>query len=111
VPADPVFDDGVLRVDPARRQVFLDGAEVALTPTEFRLLSALITQAGAVCSAAALLAAAWDDPSGYRPERVKFAVLRLRRKLGWSDPETSPLQAVRGFGYRYRSPADQAAER
>jgi DNA-binding response OmpR family regulator len=31
-------------------------------------------------------------------------VLRLRRKLGWTDPEESPIESVRGFGYRYRRP-------
>jgi DNA-binding response OmpR family regulator len=35
---------------------------------------------------------------------VKFGVLRLRRKLGWDDPATSPIEAVRGVGYRYRPP-------
>jgi hypothetical protein len=36
------------------------------------------------------------------PRTGQFAVLSLRRKLGWEDLETSPLEAVRGFGYRYR---------
>jgi DNA-binding response OmpR family regulator len=36
---------------------------------------------------------------------VKFAVLRLRRRLGWGDPESSPIQSVRGIGYRYRPSA------
>src|SRR6266568_4857074 len=44
------------------------------------------------------------DPTGIGQERVKFAVLRLRRKLGWTDPDTSPIESVRGFGYRYRRP-------
>jgi DNA-binding response OmpR family regulator len=52
-----------------------------------------------------LLAQAWDDPTGIGPERVKFAVLRLRRKLGWTDPDASPIESVRGFGYRYRRPS------
>jgi DNA-binding response OmpR family regulator len=98
-----VYDDGGLMVDPLRREVRVGGVEVRTTPTEFRLLHALVANAGAVLTAEQLLSAAWDDGSGYRPERVKFAVLRLRRKLGWGDPATSPLESVRGFGYRYRS--------
>ena len=63
------------------------------------------------CRPNQLLAQAWDDPTGIGPERVKFAVLRLRRKLGWSDPDASPIESVRGFGYRYRRPVlDRAAE-
>jgi len=99
-----VYDDGTLFVDPVRREVRVDGAEVGVTPTEFRLLSDLSAHAGAVRTAEQLLAAAWDDASGYHPERVKFAIMRLRRKLGWTEPGASPLATVRGFGYRYVPP-------
>jgi DNA-binding response OmpR family regulator len=109
--ADEVYDDGVLRIDPAARRTYVDSAEVRLTPTEFRLLNVLVRHVGAVLSPNQLLAQAWDDPTGIGPERVKFAVLRLRRKLGWTDPEASPIESVRGFGYRYRRPAmDRAIE-
>jgi DNA-binding response OmpR family regulator len=103
--ADEVYDDGTLRIDPAARRAFVAEAEVRLTPTEFRLLNVLVRHAGAVLSPNQLLAQAWDDPTGIGPERVKFAVLRLRRKLGWTDPDASPIESVRGFGYRYRRPA------
>jgi DNA-binding response OmpR family regulator len=109
--ADEVYDDGVLRIDPAARRTYVDGGEVRLTPTEFRLLNVLVRHVGAVLSPNQLLAQAWDDPTGIGPERVKFAVLRLRRKLGWTDPEGSPIESVRGFGYRYRRPAmDRSTE-
>jgi DNA-binding response OmpR family regulator len=109
--ADEVYDDGVLRIDPSARRTYVDGGEVRLTPTEFRLLNVLVRHAGAVLSPNQLLAQAWDDPTGIGPERVKFAVLRLRRKLGWTDPDASPIESVRGFGYRYRRPAmDRATE-
>jgi DNA-binding response OmpR family regulator len=108
--ADEVYDDGVLRIDPAARRTYVGGEEVRLTPTEFRLLNVLVRHAGAVLSPNQLLAQAWDDPTGIGPERVKFAVLRLRRKLGWTDPDASPIESVRGFGYRYRRPAMERAE-
>lgn len=98
------YDDGVLRLDPVRHRVTVNGTEVRLTPTEFRLLRALVRRAGAVLSTTELLAEAWDDPSGIAPNRVKFAVMRLRRKLGWGDPRTSPLESLRSVGYRYRPP-------
>ena len=107
--ADEVYDDGVLRIDPAARRPFVGGDEVRLTPTEFRLLNVLVRHAGAVLSPNQLLAQAWDDPTGIGPERVKFAVLRLRRKLGWTDPDGSPIESVRGFGYRYRRPVTVAS--
>jgi DNA-binding response OmpR family regulator len=100
--AQPVYDDGRLRLDPGMRSVLVEGREVRLTPTEFRLLQELVRSAGTALSSGQLVARAWGDASGIAPERVKYTVLRLRRKLGWSEPESSPLEAVRGFGYRYR---------
>lgn len=97
-----VFDDGWLRMDFVARQVSLNGRPVALTPIEYRLLAALVRHAGQVLSPDQLIALAWDDPSGLAPDRVKYAVLRLRRKLGWSEADDAPLETVRGFGYRYR---------
>ncbi len=101
---EDVYDDGTVRVEPAKRLVTVDGRELRLTPTEFRLLNVLLRHNGAVLSPGQLLAQVWDDPTGIGPERVKFAVLRLRRKCGWDDPAESPIEAVRGVGYRYRAP-------
>jgi DNA-binding response OmpR family regulator len=99
------YDDGLVRIDRRARSVHVSAPggeqEARLTSQEFRLLNVLVSHAGAVLSAQQLLAQVWDDPAGLGPDRVKFAVLRLRRKLGW-DGELSPIEAVRGVGYRYR---------
>lgn len=100
-----VFDDGRLFVDLAGRVVRVDDQEVAVTSLEFRLLATLVRHAGNVLSLEQLLEHAWNDPDAIGPDRVKFAVGRLRRKLGWSDAATSPIEAVRGLGYRYRKAA------
>ncbi len=96
------FDDGHLRVDFVSYRAFLDGVVVPLTPIEYRLLSALVRHAGEVLSADRLVELAWRRGE-LASTRVKYAVLRLRRKLGW-EPEGSPLRTVRGFGYRYDPP-------
>jgi DNA-binding response OmpR family regulator len=96
--APEVFDDGVIEVNFAAREVSVSGEPVSLTPTEYRLLAALVRHQGQVLSAQTLLDLAWSDPLGIGPDRVKYTVMRLRRKLGAS----SPIEAVRGFGYRYR---------
>ncbi len=98
-----VFDDGDLFIDFAARVVRIENRDVALTPLEFRLLGTLVRYAGNTLSNEQLLEQAWKDPMGIAPERVKYSVSRLRKKLGWSDPDSSPIEAVRGVGYRYRS--------
>ncbi len=103
-PEQEVYDDGRLQVRFASREVLADSAPVPLTPIEFRLLAALVRHAGQVLSQEQLLEQAWNDPLMVGPDRVKFSILRLRRKLGWQAAD-SPIQAVRGFGYRYLPPS------
>jgi DNA-binding response OmpR family regulator len=97
-----VFDDGCVQVNFAAHTVLVDGVPVELTPTEFRLLAALVRHRGQVLSPVKLLELAWSDPFGIGPDRVKYSVMRLRRKLGGQTRGDSAVEAVRGFGYRYR---------
>jgi DNA-binding response OmpR family regulator len=106
-PAGDVYDDGLVRVTFGGREVRVAGRPVSLTPIEFRLLAALVRHPNQVLSPDQLLAQAWQDPAGVGPDRVKFAVMRLRRKLG-PDGADGRIEAVRGFGYRYRRPARSA---
>ena len=102
-----IYRDRAVQFNPKTRSVHVTSEtgdrEVYPTNTEFRLLNVLVRHAGAVLTARQLLALVWNDPSGLGPERVKFAVMRLRRKLGW-DTDRSPIRAVRGVGYRYVLP-------
>jgi DNA-binding response OmpR family regulator len=100
--ADDSYSDGELVVNWAAREVLVDGHEVNLTALEFQLLQTFIDHEGQALSAAQLLRLVWDDPYSDAPDRVKFTLLRLRRKLGWSSTENSRIEAVRGYGYRYR---------
>lgn len=96
------FVDGDLVVDLRARTAHVGGERIELSPTDWNLLVSFVRHPGQVLDPAQLLDLAWADPYGIGPERVKFAVLRLRKRLGWQDPATSPIEAVRGFGYRYR---------
>jgi DNA-binding response OmpR family regulator len=101
--AAEVYDDGLVKVAFADREVSVSEQAVSLTPTEFRLLTALVRHPGQILSPDQLLAQAWQDPAGIGPDRVKFTVMRLRRKLG-QHGAGGPIEAVRGFGYRYLPP-------
>lgn len=92
-----VHEETGLTVDVAAREVTIGDEPIPLTPLEYRVLHALMRQQGRVLSPTELLEEAWDDPVGVSPDRVKFAVMRLRAKLG---PAGSSIQNRRGFGYR-----------
>lgn len=98
-----------LRVDLGAHQVSVDGAPVELTPTEYRLLRALMEREGRTQSREQLLERAWDVDSGVaeriQTRTVDMHVRRLREQLG-SYAEW--IETVRGFGYRFRSPKGTA---
>ena len=95
------YGDGVIAIDVPTFAVTVRGVPVALTVTEFRLLWALVSRTPELVSHATLLETAWDDRSGTSPDRVKFAVARLRRKLERILGSVAPIESVRGVGYRY----------
>jgi DNA-binding response OmpR family regulator len=102
-PSGEVYDDGSVQVNFGTHEVAVEGVPVELTATEYRLLEALVRHRGQVLSPVKLLDLAWSDPFGVGPDRVKYSVMRLRRKLGPSTPAGPSIEAVRGFGYRYRA--------
>jgi DNA-binding response OmpR family regulator len=106
-PEAEVYQDALIELNFGSREVRVGGELAALTPNEFRLLAALVRHAGQTLSAEQLLEQAWQDPLHVGPERVKFAVMRLRRKLGQGEGDRTPVEAIRGFGYRYAAPPDR----
>ncbi|MEE8457150.1 MAG: response regulator transcription factor [Acidimicrobiia bacterium] len=95
-----VYEDRNVRIDRTMRDVYVDGDRIDLSALDYQLLLAFVDHPGQVLSRGQLLELAWKDPLRIGPDRVKFAVGRLRGKLGWVG--SSPIEAVRGVGYRYR---------
>ena len=97
------YEDDVLRIDFPQRAVTVSGRPVALTPTEFRLLTTLVRHPNQVLSREQILELVWSDPYAVSPDQVKLYVGYLRRKLDVSGARV-PIETVRGFGYRYSPP-------
>jgi DNA-binding response OmpR family regulator len=97
-----IYSDDVVTVDFAQRAVTYRGADVALTPLEYRLLCTFVRNPRQVLSREQLLELVWGDSHGVSPDQVKLYVGYLRRKLDDDDPSRVPIETVRGFGYRYR---------
>ena len=99
------YGDGFVTVDFAQRAVEVAGAPLSLTPLEFRMLAAFVRNSNQVLSHEQLLQLAWGDARNVERDQVKLYVGYLRRKLGAPAGEESPIETVRGFGYRYRPPS------
>jgi len=94
---------GPIRVDVDAHRAFVDGAEIALTPLEFKLLTTLMARLGRVQSREQLLEDVWEMSSEVETRTVDTHVKRLREKLGSGR---DLLETVRGIGYRLVDPAD-----
>src|SRR5881392_3835248 len=78
--APVTYNDGFVTIDFAQRAVRVGENELSLTPLEL----------------------AWGNARNVERDQVKLYVGYLRRKLGAPPGEESPIETVRGFGYRYR---------
>ncbi|MCU0223973.1 MAG: response regulator [Acidobacteria bacterium] len=94
-----LIEIGRLRFYPADHRLEVDGREVPLTATEFRLLHFLMSRVGRVQNRGQLLTEVWSYTEGVDSRTVDTHVRRLRRKLG---PEADRIETVVGVGYRFR---------
>jgi DNA-binding response OmpR family regulator len=94
----PVIARGLLALDPARREVAVNGRSLALTATEYNILELLMRRSPAVVDRKAIAEHAWQDetdPLGSNAIDVQLS--RLRAKL----PDAGiRIVTVRGVGYR-----------
>jgi len=83
------------------RQVFVRGAEVALTLKEFQVLGALLANTGRVVSRDSLIAQVWGLDYFGNTKTLDVHIRRIRAKIeGVGNPQRG-ITTVRGVGYRY----------
>ncbi|HRP07191.1 MAG TPA: winged helix-turn-helix domain-containing protein, partial [Gemmatimonadales bacterium] len=78
----------------------VDGQELNLTATEYKLLVLLLERRGRVQTRPHLLETVWDAQPDIQTRTVDMHVQRLRTKLGKVG---EMIETVRGFGYRFKA--------
>ena len=103
--ATPVADEPILRVDEleldlAARAVRVAGAEIHLTPIEFKLLRALVTKRGRLLTHRVLLTEVWGPVYADDVATLRTHIANLRRKI---EPDGSArlIRTEPGVGYRF----------
>ncbi|RIK45349.1 MAG: DNA-binding response regulator [Chloroflexi bacterium] len=100
-PKDDVLLAGGLAIYLKEHRAVFHGRELHLPLKEFRLLSALVSRAGEVCTRAELLDMVWGEDVVVDPRNVDVHIRWLRERLE-GDPDGSKLiQTVHGVGYRF----------
>lgn len=88
-----------ITIDVARHKVEVDGADVVLTFTEFKVLQLLASQPGRVFTRYQIVDAVHGDDYPVTDRSVDVQIVGLRKKLGESG---QCIETVRGIGYRFR---------
>jgi len=101
--------DGPLVVDPAAQVCTYEGEEVALTPTEFDLLVYLMARRGQALSRDAIHRDVWGHDFDRGTNLIDVYVNYVREKLAEAGCP-SPIETVRGVGYRYTACTETAEE-
>jgi two-component system KDP operon response regulator KdpE len=97
---EAIFRTGELAIDVERRLVTIAGAPVALTPTEYSLLTALAEHPGRVLTDLALLRRVWGPEYGSESHYLHVYMARLRKKLEPDPALPRYLRTEPGVGYR-----------
>ncbi len=100
---ESVFVLDNLKVDLGRRQVFVSGKEVHLTPIEYKLLTTLIRYAGKVLTHRQLLKEVWGPLHVDEGHYLRVYMRQLRNKLERNPAHPRYLMTELGVGYRLRT--------
>jgi two-component system KDP operon response regulator KdpE len=97
-----VVVSGDLRVDLAKRLVFIRGEEVHLTPIEYRLIAVLARHGGMVLTQRQLMREVWGPGEGHQAQSLRVHMAQLRRKLEQDSARPRFLVTEPGVGYRLK---------
>jgi two-component system KDP operon response regulator KdpE len=109
-PGEAVFTTGNIRVDLLKRQVFVAGKEVHLTAIEYKLLTAMVRNAGKVLTHRQLLKEVWGPLHTDEAHYVRVYMRQLRSKVEANPARPRYLVTEIGVGYRLRT-GDEVPEK
>lgn len=98
----PVFESGLLKVDPTSRVTTVKGKEVKLTGTEYHLLCTFIKYAGRILTHSQLLKEVWGNESTENSHYLRIYVGHLRQKIEADPGNPKFIVTEPGIGYRFK---------
>jgi len=99
---DPLFENGLLKIDFAKRQVFVKDSEVHLTPIEYKILVFLAKNLGKVITQTQLLKEVWGPTYTDHGHYLRVHMHQLRHKLEENPARPKWLINEPGVGYRLK---------
>jgi DNA-binding response OmpR family regulator len=105
---EPIFNLGNFSVNFAQRRVSANGRDVKLSPTEYKLLYELVTNAGRVVLHQDLLARVWGREYRDETEYLRVYIRYLRQKIEEDPSQPKLILTEPGVGYRFSAPVEPA---
>jgi two-component system, OmpR family, KDP operon response regulator KdpE len=102
----PIVRFGELEVDLGRQLVRMDDAVIHLTPTEYRLLEAFVTNPGKLLTHRWLLQKAWGPGYATENQYLRVFIRQLRHKLADDPARPRFIVTEAGLGYRWKPDPD-----
>jgi DNA-binding response OmpR family regulator len=90
----------LLRIDPYKYEVTVEGSDIGLTATEFRILQLLASKKGFVFPRHKILSHLWGSDEMVHDRTIDVHIMHLREKMGKAAPL---LKSLRGFGYKFEA--------
>jgi len=103
-----VIEFGACVIDRAARQVHREGEEIKLRLKEYQILTTLAENPGVAISRQELFQRIWGEDSPSGEKTVDVTIHTLRDKIEDDPAKPRWIQTVRGYGYRFEPPEDQA---
>ena len=91
---------GGLLLDKNSKELSVDGEAVKLTPTEYKIMDFLMTNAGIVFSAEKIYENVWEQPAYSVENTVMVQIRRIREKIEINPKDPKYLKVVWGIGYK-----------
>jgi len=102
---EPLFTSNELQVDLGSRRVTVNGANIALTPTEYDILRLMVSHAGKVLTHGQILKQIWGIAYLEQPHLLRVNISNLRRKLENDPSRPQHIITEPGVGYRLKLPS------
>ncbi len=96
---EPPIEYQGLRIDPNEKVCYLDGEPIALTKTEFEILSFFLRRRNRIYSREEIIRHVWDDDVVVTSRTIDTNITRLRKKIG---PYGTNIETRLGFGYGFK---------
>ncbi|WP_127559205.1 response regulator transcription factor [Saccharospirillum alexandrii] len=100
-PADAIYTDARLSINPDRHELTLDGQTISLTRKEWAVMQHLVQSPGRLVTQTSLLEKIWGRSHKDDSQYLRNVIRQLRIKLGDNAANPEYLETEPGIGYRF----------